>query len=169
MWQQAMSTTTPKRAGREPRIVAGLRTARAKIMASRFLRTCERQIFGRVGRESDRDFQLLLFELTGIQLRVKERLDEKSPGLSLANFPGPAAEFDLSQTGDFQRRAFEVFSAFDQVIVFLESAWLHHVVSQAEHASVICSCEGRIYETLMRVAQRCGGASVAGLLRRPGR
>lgn len=57
-----------------------------------------------------------------------------------------------------QRRAFEIFSAYDFAIVHLESAWLHKVVPYGEHACRVEYCEGRIYETLKCIAKLEGNA-----------
>ena len=137
--KQTAQTTRRKRARQleVERTVASLRTARAKMMALRFTRTYAGQTFTRLGEDSDKAFRRLWFELRDIGARFKKKLDEKSPGR------------------EFQRRAFEVFSAFDLALVHMESAWLHRAVPYGEHASCITNCEGRIYETLRRVARRC--------------
>ena len=157
MLKQTAQTTRRKRAHQleVERTVASLRTARAKMMALRFTRTYAGQTFTRLGEDSDKAFRRLWFELRDIGARFKKKLDEKSPGLCLAEFPGPPEVFDLTEAGEFQRRAFEVFSAFDFALVHMESAWLHQAVPYGEHASCITNCEGRIYETLRRVARRC--------------
>lgn len=117
--------------------VASLRTARAKMMAARFKRTYGTHKVHFLGKESDKVLRRLCLDLQSIGTTVKEKIDKKLPGLCLEEFPGPPEIFDLSDTCEFQRRAFEIFSAYDFAIVHLESAWLHKVVPYGEHASKV--------------------------------
>lgn len=157
MLKRTAQTTRRKRRdeSEKPLHVASLRTARAKMMAARFKRTYGTHKVHFLGKESDKALRRLCLDLQSIGITVKEKIDEKLPGLCLEEFPGPPEIFDLSETCEFQRRAFEIFSAYDFAVVHLESAWLHKVVPDGAHASHIVNCERRIHEILSRIAKGC--------------
>lgn len=160
MLKRTAQTTRRKRRHKseKPLHVASLRTARAKMMAARFKRTYGTHKVPFLGKESDKALRRLCLDLQSIGITVKEKIDKKLPGLCLEKFPGPPEVFDLSDTCEFQRRAFEIFSAYDFAVVHLESAWLHKVVPYGEHACEVENFEGRIYETLRCIAKHGGNA-----------
>jgi hypothetical protein len=154
MLKRTAQTTRRKRRDKseKPLHVASLRTARAKMMAARFKRTYGTHKVPFLGKDSDKALRKLCLDLQSIGTTVKEKIDKKLPRLCLEEFPGPPEIFDLSETCEFQRRAFEIFSAYDFAVVQLESAWLHKVLPYGEHASKVENCEVRIYETLKCIA-----------------
>lgn len=160
MLKRTAQTTRRKRGRKSEKSqhVAGLRTARAKMMAARFKRTYGTHRVNFLGKESDKALRRLCLDLQSIGTMVKEKIEKKLPRLCLEKFPGPPEIFDLSETCEFHRRAFEIFSAYDSAIVHLESAWLHKVLPYGEHASRVEHCEGRIYETLRCIAMYGGNA-----------
>lgn len=165
MSKQLKMTTIRKSLRNSAKSFCFLKTARANIAARRFLRNFSGSSFNRIDRQSELAFRKLSQELHNASQHYEEKLREKKPVLSLANFPGPPEIYDVSELGEFHKRVFGILMDYDKAIVFLESAWLHQAIPSSEHNRTISSLEGRIYETVSRLGKHCSNQSALRLAR----